>query len=66
MVLYFQFVIIMSKYTYPFSSPEQNAHVSYTYQPPSGVRPSVCPSSLKFSFKRLLLQNHWTDFNQIW
>jgi len=25
-----------------------------------------CPSSINFSFKWLLLQNYWTDFNQIW
>jgi len=32
--------------------------VSYWYQPPSVVRPSV-----NFFFKRLLLQNHWTNFH---
>jgi len=38
------------------------AQVSYGDHVPSVVRrPSV-----NFSFKRLLLQNHWTNLNHIW
>ena len=34
---------------------------------PSSVRrPSVCPSVVNFSHFRLLLWNHWTEFNKTW
>jgi hypothetical protein len=45
-----------------FSSPELKAQVSFSDRPLSGVRLSVC-ELLHF---RLLLQNHWTNFNQTW
>jgi hypothetical protein len=45
-----------------FSSPELKAQVSFSDRPLSGVRLSVC----KLLHFRLLLQNHWTNFNQTW
>ena len=37
---------------------------------PSSIRPSVClsvrPSVVNFSHFRLLLWNHWTEFNETW
>jgi hypothetical protein len=45
-----------------FSSPELKAQVSYSDHPLSVVRLSVC----KLLHFRLLLQNHWANFNQTW
>ena len=54
-----------------FSSPEPKAQVSYCHSAPSVVRPSVRPSvrrpssvRRKLSYFRLLLWNHWTEFNE--
>jgi hypothetical protein len=44
-----------------FSSPELNAQVSFSDRPSS-----VCPSVCKLLHFRLLLQNHWTNFDQNW
>jgi hypothetical protein len=56
-------------YTF-FSSPELKAQVSYSDRPLSvvrlSVRPSVRPSVCKLLHFRLLLQNHWANFNQTW
>ena len=56
-----------------FSSPELKAQVSFSDRRSSvvclSVPPSVCPSvclSVNFSYFRLLLQNHWANFNQTW
>jgi hypothetical protein len=49
-----------------FSSPELKAQVSFSDRPLSGVRLSVCLSVCKLLHFRLLLQNHWTNFNQTW
>ena len=43
-----------------FSSPEPKAHLNYCHSAPSVVRPSVG----KLSHFRLLLWNHWTEFNE--
>ena len=52
-----------------FSSPVPKARVSYCHSKPS-VRPSVVrrrpSSSVNFSHFRLLHQNRWMDFNEIW
>jgi hypothetical protein len=44
-----------------FSSPELKAQVSYSDRPLS-----VCLSVCKLLHFRLLLQNHWANFNQTW
>ena len=52
-----------------FSSPEPKAQVSYCHSAPSVVRLSVRrPSSSvrKLSHFRLLLWNHWKEFNETW
>jgi hypothetical protein len=46
-----------TKYLTVFSSPELKAQVSYSDRPVS-----VC----KLLHFRLLLQNHWANFNQTW
>ena len=46
-----------------FSSPEQNAQVSYCRPFSSVVRR---PSSVNFLHFHLLLENAWLDFNQTW
>jgi hypothetical protein len=48
------------------SSPELKAQVSYSDCWLSVVRLSVSPSVCKLSHFRLLLQNHWANFNQTW
>ena len=50
-----------------FSSPELKAQVSFSDRLSSVVCLSVCLSvcqSVNFSYFRLLLQNHWVNFNQ--
>ena len=51
------------------SSPELKTQVSFSDHMSSvvclSVRPSVC-LSVNFSHFHLLLQNHWTNFNQTW
>ena len=47
-----------------FSSPEPKALVSYCHSALSVVRPSVVRPSVNFSHFRLLLQNHWKDFDE--
>jgi hypothetical protein len=49
-----------------FSSPELKAQVSFSGRLLSGVRLSVCLSVCKPLHFLLLLQNHWTSFNQTW
>jgi hypothetical protein len=53
-----------------FSSPELKAKVNYSDRLLSVVRLSVClsvcPSVCKLLHFRLLLQNHWANFNQTW
>jgi hypothetical protein len=49
-----------------FSSPELKAQVRFSDRPLSGVRLSCRLSVFKLLHFRLLLQNHWTNFNQIW
>ena len=49
-----------------FSSPELKAQVSYSDCPLSVVSLSVCLSVCKLLHFRLLLQNHWANFNQTW
>ena len=51
-----------------FSAPEPKAQVHYCDHALSVVRPSVRrPSSVvNFSHFRLLLWNHWTEFNETW
>ena len=44
-----------------FSSPELKAQVSF-----SDRLSSVVCLSVNFSYFRLLLQNHWANFNQTW
>ena len=39
---------------------------SSVVRPSSVRRPSVCPSVVNFSHFRLLLWNHWTEFNETW
>ena len=56
-------------FSFVFSSPELKAQVSFSDHLSSVVCPSVCLSvrpSVKFSHFHLLLQNHWTNFNQTW
>ena len=48
-----------------FSSPELKAQVSFSDHLSSVVCPSV-RLSVNFSYFRLLLQNHWANFNQTW
>ena len=48
-----------------FSSPEPKAQVSFSYQNLSVVRRSVVVV-VNFLHFHLLLQNHWTNFNQTW
>ena len=45
-----------------FSAPEPKAQVHYCDHALSVVRPSV----VNFSHYRLLLWNHWTEFNKTW
>ena len=57
------------KKTYIFSSPELKAQVSFSDHLSSVVCLSVSLSvrlSVNFSHFHLLLQNHWTNFNQTW
>ena len=50
-----------------FSAPEPKAQVHYCDHALSVVRrPSVRPSVVNFSHFRLLLWNHWTEFNETW
>jgi hypothetical protein len=49
-----------------FSSPELKAQVSYSDRRLSVVRLSVRLSVCKLLHFRLLLQNHWANFNQTW
>ena len=49
-----------------FSSPELKAQVSFSDRLSSVVCLSVCLSVCNFSYFRLLLQNHWANFNQTW
>jgi hypothetical protein len=48
-----------------FSSSELKVQVSYSDRPLS-VRLFVCPSVCKLLHFRLLLHNHWANFNQTW
>ena len=48
--------------SYVFSVPEPKAQVHYCDHALSVVRPSV----VNFSHFRLLLWNHWTEFNETW
>jgi hypothetical protein len=66
-------IVFFIVYKYIFSSPELKAQVSYSGCPSSAcpsvclsVCPSVRPSVCKLLHFRLLLQNHWTNFNQTW
>ena len=54
------------RYSRVFSSPEPKARVSYCHSAPSVIRPSVVRPSVNFSHFRLLLQNHWMDFDETW
>ena len=49
--------------TFIFSAPEPKAQVHYCDHALSVVRPS---SVVNFSHFRLLLWNHWTEFNETW
>ena len=50
-----------------FSAPEPKAQLHYCDHALSVVRPSVRrPSVVNFSHFRLLLWNHWTEFNETW
>jgi hypothetical protein len=55
-------VLVLHAITTVFSSPELKAQVSYSDRLLSVVRPSV----RKLLHFRLLLQNHWVNFNQTW
>jgi hypothetical protein len=58
--------VIMTVSTLFFSSPDLKAQVSYSDRLLSVVRLSVCLSVCKLLHFRILLQNHWSNFNQIW
>ena len=64
---------INTHFSFFFSSPELKAQVSFSDRLPFVVCLSVRPSvrlfvrlSVNFSYFRLLLQNHWANFNQTW
>jgi hypothetical protein len=63
-VYFFLFFLLAYQFNLVFSSTELKAQVSLSDSPLSGVCLSVCQSVCKLLHFRLLLQNHWANFNQ--